>query len=156
MGVGVERFQHHLLGSKQEELQCATDLGEGASWWNRLIKAIPNGHRCSSPPPAPRETPSLCQEPPYDTHSSHQRHPAWWWSGGGKSLDHPADLSTNTYNCLQLGFSLLVYKMRLVAINIYHIPDKTNHLNPILLIRTLRLWRLRDCPKFVLMSYRTT
>lgn len=30
MGVGVERFQHHLLGSKQEELQRAADLGGGA------------------------------------------------------------------------------------------------------------------------------
>ena len=76
----------------------------------------------------------------------------WWRKEPG-----PSSRPEYKYlNCLQLGFSLLVYKMRLVAINIYHIPDKTNHLNPILQIRTLRLWRFRDCPKFVLMSYRTT
>lgn len=61
MGVGVERFQHHLLGSKQEEVQRAADLGEGASWWNSLIKASPNGHRCSSPPPPP--DPSVAHTP---------------------------------------------------------------------------------------------
>lgn len=53
MGVGVERFQHHLLGSKQEELQCAADLGEGASWWNRPIKAIPNVATGAPPHPQP-------------------------------------------------------------------------------------------------------
>lgn len=69
MGVGVERFQHHLLGNKQEELQCGADLGEGTRWWKRLIKAIPNGHRCSPNLPAPRGDPQPLQGP-WGTHTS--------------------------------------------------------------------------------------
>lgn len=39
MGIGTERLQLHLLGSKQEALICCK-AGEEAAWCRRLIKAF--------------------------------------------------------------------------------------------------------------------
>lgn len=105
MGVGVERFQHHLLGNKQEELQCGADLGEGARWWKRLIKAIPNGHRCSPNLPAPRGDPQPLQGP-WGIHTSLTKggclEAEQWTEEPGPSDDQSANIDSY----LQLGFSL--------------------------------------------------